>query len=87
MIEGEAEKEFFISISRALLPELSKEAFALKMQDDSMSPEIRINDIQIIDPLVSPKPGDFVAVKLAQKPEVMICQYKNYLTPYLSLNF
>ena len=87
LVEGEAEKEIFSSISRALLPDLSKEAFALKMQDDSMSPEIRINDIQVIDPLVSPKPGDFVAVKLSQKPEVMICQYKklSYTLPEFEL--
>jgi len=46
------------------------------MLDDSMSPEIRINDVQIIDPSISPNPGDYVAVKISGKPEAIICLYK-----------
>ncbi|WP_457604590.1 helix-turn-helix domain-containing protein, partial [Legionella pneumophila] len=34
----------FISVSTSLQPELSTDAFALKITDDSMMPEIRIND-------------------------------------------
>ena len=41
-----------------------------------MIPEMRINDIQIIDPSASPNPSDYVAVKIIGKPEVVICQYK-----------
>ncbi|PWY54605.1 LexA family transcriptional repressor [Legionella qingyii] len=66
----------FISVSIKLLPELSKEAFALKMTDESMLPEIRVNDVLIIDTLISPKPGDYVVVKVANKSEVIVCQYK-----------
>ena len=46
------------------------------MTDDSMIPEMRINDIQTIDPSASPNPSDYVAVKISGKPEVVICQYK-----------
>jgi len=66
----------FISVSAVLLPELSDKAFALKMTDESMIPEIRVNDMLVIDPSISPQPGDFVLVKLADKPEIIICQYK-----------
>lgn len=77
----------FISVSTELLPELSAEAFALKMVDDSMTPEIRVNDILIIDPAISPKPGNYVTVKIGNKSEVIICQYKklSYTSPEFEL--
>lgn len=66
----------FISVSTALLPKLSPDAFALKIADDSMMPEIRVNDVLVIAPSALPEPGDFVAVKIGGKPEMIICQYK-----------
>lgn len=65
-----------ISISPGLATLIREYAFALKMADDSMMPEIRINDIQIVDPSITPNPGDFVVVKISGKQEVIICQYK-----------
>jgi SOS-response transcriptional repressor LexA len=75
------EKEFsselvFISVSTALLPKISSDAFAMKIVDDSMLPEIRINDVLVIDTRALPSPGSFVAVKLDNKSDVLICQYK-----------
>lgn len=77
----------FISVSAALLPELSDEAFALKMSDESMMPEIRVNDVLVIDLLVGPKPGDYVVVKLADKSQTIVCQYKklSYTSPEFEL--
>jgi len=66
----------FVPVCTELVSQIGEFTFALKMLDDSMVPEIRINDIQIIDPSVSPKPGDYVAVKISGKPDVIICQYK-----------
>lgn len=66
----------FVSVSTLLLPELSNEAFALKIVNESMTPEIRVSDIIIIDPLTLPKPGDYVVVKVKMQKEVIICQYK-----------
>ncbi|CZG67656.1 XRE family transcriptional regulator [Legionella pneumophila] len=66
----------YISVSTALQPELSTDAFALKITDDSMMPEIRVNDVLVIDPSVLPEPGDFVAVKISGRSETIICQYK-----------
>lgn len=74
--KGLSDNVALISVSIELSPELSEEAFALKMVDESMLPEIRVNDVLVIDPLIAPKPGDFVAVKVNIKPEAIICQYK-----------
>lgn len=43
--------------------ELSSSAFALTIRGDSMLPEFNPGDRVIIDPDVSPHPGDFVAAK------------------------
>lgn len=76
-----------IPISTTLLPNLGEDAFALTMIDDSMKPEIRVNDVLVIDPSVSPKPGDFVVVKVAGKDEVIVCQYRklSYTSPEFEL--
>jgi SOS-response transcriptional repressor LexA len=74
--QGANAEVVFISVSAVLSPQLSDEAFALKMTDESMMPEIRVNDLLVIDSPVSPKPGDYVVVKVATKAETIICQYK-----------
>lgn len=74
--QGANAEVVFISVSSVLSPQLSDEAFALKMTDESMMPEIRVNDLLIIDPIVAPMPGDYVVVKVATKAETIICQYK-----------
>lgn len=66
----------FISVSSMLVPQLSEYTFALRMADDSMSHEMRVGDVQVVDPSVEPEPGDYVAVKISGKPDVIICQYK-----------
>lgn len=77
----------FISVSTVLVPELSDKAFALKMTNESMTPEIRLNDVLVIDPSFSPNPGDYVVVKVASKLEVIVCQYKklSYTSPEFEL--
>lgn len=85
--QGEYNDTLLISVSTELLPKLSNEAFALKMSDESMAPEIKINDVLIVDPLVSPQPGDFIAVTVMGKTEIIICQYKklSYTSPEFEL--
>lgn len=46
---------------------MSKNAFGLKIKDDSMSPEFQIGDIIIIDPDVLPEAGEFVVAKYGEK--------------------
>ena len=65
-----------ISISAELIPEISDNAFALKMTDESMMPEIWMYDLLVIEPSASPNPGDYVVVRIANKSEAIVCQYK-----------
>lgn len=74
--QGTTNDVAFISVSAVLLPKLSDKAFALKMIDESMIPEIREGDVLIIDPTLAPKPGEYVIVKVATKSETIVCQYK-----------
>lgn len=66
----------YISVSTALLPELSANAFALKMVDESMIPEIRVNDVLIVVPDIQRRPGDFVVALLESEQSVIIRKYK-----------
>ncbi|MCW8409779.1 XRE family transcriptional regulator [Legionella sp. PATHC035] len=85
--EFHSEKITFVPVSPDIANQLDENAFALRMLDDSMSPEIRVNDIQIVDPSTSPNPGDFVVVKISGKHDVIICQYKklSYTSPEFEL--
>ena len=74
--QKKADDIIYISVSTKLLTDLSIDAFALKMPDESMTPEFRLNDLLIIDPCVIPNPGSYVIVSVSGKPEVIICQYK-----------
>ncbi|RAP35277.1 LexA family transcriptional repressor [Legionella quinlivanii] len=66
----------FIPVSTAVSDSIGKNAFALKIQDDSMTPEFRVNDVLIIDPNIGPKPGDFVVAMIEGEHEVIVRKYK-----------
>ena len=74
--QDDMDNAVLIAVSTTLLPILGANIFVLKMIDDSMLPEFRLNDILVIDPSVQPKPGNFVVVKISGKSEVLVCQYK-----------
>ena len=74
--QGELDNVILIAASTGLLPKLGADTFALKMSNDSMMPEFRPNDILVIDSSAAPEPGNYVAVKMSGKLEVIICQYK-----------
>lgn len=44
--------------------DFSEKSFALKIEDLSMSPEYQIGDIVVIDPTITPEPGDHVCAKV-----------------------
>ena len=50
-------------VSAHILTDLepSKDSFALRILGDSMLPEFREGDLVVIDPAVTPSPGDYVA--------------------------
>ncbi|MFO9571017.1 XRE family transcriptional regulator [Legionella pneumophila serogroup 1] len=66
----------FIPVSSIVSDSIGKNAFALQIKDESMVPEFRINDILIVDPETSPKPGDFVVALIEGEQEVIIRKYK-----------
>lgn len=66
----------FIPVSTAVSDSIGKNAFALKIKDDSMMPEFRINDVVIVDPDTNPKPGDFVVALIEGEQEVIVRKYK-----------
>ncbi|QDQ40246.1 helix-turn-helix domain-containing protein [Legionella geestiana] len=66
----------YVAVNTSRSSDISAGAFALTVIDQSMLPEFRLDDIQIIDPSIEPKPGDFVAVKLEEKQKIIICKFK-----------
>lgn len=58
------------------LPELSDRAFALLIEGESMSDEFYPGDIVIVDPDVTPRPGDYVVAKLAREESVTFRKYR-----------
>lgn len=66
----------FVPVSTALSDSIGKNAFALKIKDESMMPEFRLKDVIIVDPDTKPKPGDFVVALIDGEQEVIVRKYK-----------
>ena len=78
----------FIPISHELALSLGENAFAIKMQDDSMEPELRLNDVLIVDPDQEPKPGGFVVAKLTEgSGGVLMRRYKQLSASQVSQEY
>lgn len=65
----------FVPLSQEISKFLSKQAFAIKMQDESMVPELKLNDILIVDTDKLSQPGQFVIASLTGG-EVLVRRYK-----------
>ena len=66
-----------IGVDAELAKQLSRVAFALKIEGDSMSPEFQPDDVVIIDPEVAPLPGDYVVAKLDGDSRATFKKYRN----------
>ena len=66
---------------------LGKNAFALRVQDDSMSPELKEGDVLIVDPDQSLRPGGLVVAKHQDSMEVIIRRYKQLSADHLAQEF
>ncbi|GGI82651.1 helix-turn-helix domain-containing protein [Legionella impletisoli] len=66
----------FIPLSPELSKQLGENAFALRVQDDSMAPELNVGDILIVDPDHSVRPGGLIVVHLQDSNEVTVRRYK-----------
>ena len=75
--EGEYDGEIaFIPITIELAKMVGDNAFALKMEDESMEPELKSLDVLIVNPDATPKPGNIVVVKSDDNTDVIIRRYK-----------
>lgn len=75
-IDSYSDEIKLIAVSTELLPNLSDNAFALRITDDSMMPEFIVNDVLVIEPDATAKPGDYVVALLNGDQEVLIRKYK-----------
>lgn len=66
----------FIPLSIEMSKALGKHAFALKVQDDSMDPDLKLHDVLIIDPDKLPQPGQLVVAKIEDNNDVIVRRYK-----------
>ena len=70
------DKVDLVPISARLSEHAGENAFALLIKDESMTPELRLNDVLVINPDVTPKPGDFVVVLIKGDDQAMVRKYK-----------
>lgn len=66
----------FIPLSPELSKGLGENAFALRMQDDSMMPELQVGDVFVVDPDLAIRPGGLVVAKLQDSNEATVRRYK-----------
>lgn len=66
----------FIPLSPEISQKLGENAFALRVQDDSMSPELKVGDVLIVDPDQAIRPGGLVVASLQEMGEATARRYK-----------
>ncbi|HAU1368093.1 TPA: helix-turn-helix domain-containing protein [Legionella pneumophila] len=66
----------FIPLSPEISEKLGQNAFALQVQDDSMSPELMEGDFLIVDPDKTIRPGGLVVAIVQDMNEVSVRRYK-----------
>lgn len=66
----------FIPLSPEISQKLGENAFALRVQDDSMAPELLVGDFVIVDPDKTIRPGGLVVASVQDMNEVSVRRYK-----------
>ncbi len=74
--EREHDPVSFIPLSPQLSQQLGQNAFAFRVQDDSMSPELKVGDILIADPDQAIRPGGLAIAILQEMGEATVRRYK-----------
>lgn len=72
----------FIPLSPEIAQKLGGNAFALRIQDDSMSPELKVGDVVIVDPDQSIRPGGLVIACKHDDKEVIVRRYRQLSAAY-----
>lgn len=66
----------FIPLSPEISQKLGENAFAFRVQDDSMAPELKVGDVLIVDPDETIRPGGLVVARVQDMNEVSVRRYK-----------
>jgi len=66
-----------IGIDRQLAGVTGCHLFALEIQEDSMSPEFKVGDLVIIDPEITPRPGEIVVARLFDQESIILRKYRS----------
>ncbi|RUR14034.1 LexA family protein [Legionella septentrionalis] len=74
--ESQHDAASFIPLSPELSKQLGENTFGLRMQDDSMAPELSVGDVLIVDPDQTIRPGGLVVAHLQDDNEVTVRRYK-----------
>lgn len=93
-IETSRNNKELIPVTKTLSEKIGTHAFCLRLTDESMLPEFRVNDVVIIDPHLKPKPGQFILATLNNEEipllrkyrELEVKQIKNRRYELVSLN-
>lgn len=85
--ESYTKQVMLIPINAHLAERVGEHVFALEIKDDSMSPELKVKDVVVVDPHTQPNPGDFVVAKLEQDSEIIIRKYKQLSAAKSALEF
>lgn len=72
--------DIHLPLDAALNERLSASAFAITVSDNSMAPDFRVNDQIIIDPNLSPLPGQIVIAMLEKTKQVVLRKYRAHST-------
>ncbi|HHT9981030.1 TPA: S24 family peptidase [Legionella pneumophila] len=70
----------FIPLSPEISQKLGENAFAFRVQDDSMAPELKVGDVLIVDPDQVVRPGGLVVVHLQNISEATVRRYRQLST-------
>lgn len=74
--DGASNPVSFIPLSPELSKGLGANAFAIHMQDDSMTPELHVGDVLIVDPDQTIRPGGLVVAQLQDSYGITVRRYK-----------
>ncbi|HAU1304105.1 TPA: helix-turn-helix domain-containing protein [Legionella pneumophila] len=77
---SEGQSVSFIPLSPEISQKLGENAFALRVQDDSMAPELKVGDVLIVDPDQAIRPGGVVVASLQEMIGATVRRYKQVST-------
>ncbi len=68
----------YLTIDKKLAEVSGPDLFAIILEDDRMSPDLKPNDIIIIDPSVNAMPGEIILTELEKEKAFLVARYSPY---------